>query len=155
MTDRIQVFIEAGRLARDPAPDDEVVGLWAAALEAFADGSSKSISGRGRLGMLYDAGRVAADALVRAHNSRVRATNHHEVTIRTASLLAHEELARAFGRLDGLRTIRAEAKYGWQMVDVTEHLEMAAPLVGKILELSSSELTTARAHLEGRFAPPK
>ena len=95
MTDRIQVFIEAGRLARSPAPDDEVAGLRAAALGAFADGSSGSISGRSRVGLLYDAGRLAADALVRAHDLRVRATNHHEVSIRTASLLANEELARA------------------------------------------------------------
>ena len=90
-----------------------------------------------------------------AHDLRVRATNHHEVAIRAASLLAHEALARAFGRLDGLRTIRAEAKYGWQMADVTEHLQMAAPLVRRILELSSRELATARPHLEGRFAPPE
>jgi len=155
VTDRIQVFIEAGRLARLSAPDDEVVGLWAAALEAFADGTSESISGRGRLGLLYDAGRIAADALVRAHDLRVRATNHHEVAIRTASLLSNEELAGAFGRLDGLRTLRAEAKYGWQMADFTEHLVKAVPLVSQILELSSRELVKARPHLAARLAPPR
>ena len=154
MNDRIQGFIEAGRLARSPAPDAEVVGLWAAALEAFADGSSASISGRSRVGLLYDAGRLAADALVRAHDLRVRATNHHEVAIRTASLLVHEELALAFGRLDGLRTIRAEAKYGWQMADVTEHLEMAALLVRRILEEGARVLVERRPTLAGRIELP-
>jgi hypothetical protein len=155
VTDRIQVFIEAGRLARLSAPDDEVVGLWAAALEAFADGTSESISGRGRLGLLYDAERIAADALVRAHDLRVRATNYHEVAIRTASLLSSEELAGAFGRLDGLRTLRAEAKYGWRMADFTEHLVKAVPLVRQILELSSREMVKVRPHLAARLAPPR
>jgi hypothetical protein len=154
VTDRIQVFIEAGRLARLSAPDEEVVGLWAAALEAFADGMIESISGRSRLGLLYDAGRIAADALVRAHDLRVRATNHHEVAIRTASLLSNEELAGAFGRLDGIRTVRAEAKYGWQAADVTEHLGRTAPLVRQILELTARELAKARPHLGARLAPP-
>jgi hypothetical protein len=153
MTDRIQVFIEAGRLARAPAADEEVVGLWAAAVEAFADASSESISPRSRVGLVYDAGRLAADAMVRSHDLRVRATNHHEVAIRTASLLTDEELARAFGRLDSLRTIRAEAKYGWQMADVAENLAMAAPLVRRILELTSRRLVAARPHLSGRLAP--
>jgi hypothetical protein len=155
VTDRIQVFIEAGRLARSPAADDEVLGLWAAALEAFTDGSSESISSRSRVGLVYDAGRVAADALVRAHDLRVRASNHHEVTIRTASFLADEQLARALGKLDGLRTIRAEAKYGWEMSDVTEHLAMATPLVKRILELTARQLDAARPHLSGRFPLPK
>jgi len=155
VTDRIQVFIEAGRLARASAPDAEVVGLWEAALEAFADASVERISGRGRIGLLYDAGRIAADALVRAHDLRVRATNHHEVAIRTASLLADEELARAFGRLDGLRTVRAEAKYGWQTADITEHLALAAPLVRRILELSASKLVAVRPHLTARLGPPE
>jgi len=152
VTDRIQVFLDAGRLARSPAADDEVLGMWAAAVEAFEDGSSESISDRSRVGLVYDAGRIAADALVRSHDLRVRATNHHEIAIRTASLLADEELARAFGRLDGLRTIRAEAKYGWGMSDVTEHLAMATPLVKRILELTARQLGSARPHLGGRFA---
>jgi hypothetical protein len=155
VTDRIQVFIEAGRLTRAPAADDEIIGLWAAALEAFADGSAENISGRSRVGLLYDAGRVAAVALVRANDLRVRASNHHEVAIRTASFLANDELARAFGSLDGLRTIRAEAKYGWEMSDVAEHLAMAAPLVRRILELTLRPLEAARPHLGGRFPPPE
>jgi len=155
VTDRIQVFIDAGRLARVPAADDEVVGLWDGALEAFTDGSIERISGRGRIGLLYDAGRIAADALVRAHNLRVRATNHHEVAIRTAALLADEELARAFGRLDGFRTIRAEAKYGWQTADVAEHLTLAGPLVRRILELSALKLVAVRPHLSSKLSPPK
>jgi hypothetical protein len=48
--------------------------------------------------------------------------------------------------------LRAEAKYGWQTADFTEHLEKAVPLVRQILELSSRELAKARPHLDGQFA---
>ena len=37
MSDRIQNLIEMGKLAREPAGDDEVAGLWANAVQAFSD----------------------------------------------------------------------------------------------------------------------
>ena len=81
MTDRIQNLVDAGRLSREPASDDEIAGLWANALQAFGDAQVESISANGRLLRAYDAGRIAAAAVVRSRDLRVRAANHHELTL--------------------------------------------------------------------------
>lgn len=36
MTDRIEALLSAGMLAREPAPDEEVAGIWANALKGIA-----------------------------------------------------------------------------------------------------------------------
>jgi hypothetical protein len=83
VSDRIQALIDAGRLVREPAPDEEIAGLWANAIEAFADARFTGLSANGRMVRAYDAGRIAATAVVRAHDLRVRATNHRNRDRRT------------------------------------------------------------------------
>lgn len=113
MTDRIQNLIDAGRLVRENASDMEVAGLGSNALEAFADASFIGMSAKGRLVRAYDAGRLAATALVRARDLRVRASNHHEVTLAAAAFVSARDLAVALGDLEDLRTLRSDAEYGW------------------------------------------
>lgn len=114
MVDRIQNLIEAGRLAREPAPDAEITGLWSNALQAYQDARVKNVSPTGRLVRAYDAGRIAAAAIVRSRDLRVRAANHHEVTLAVAALVSSAELAKAFAELDGIRRRRVDLEYGWQ-----------------------------------------
>lgn len=95
-----QNLVDAGRLAREPAPDDEIAGLWTNAVQAYHDALVESVSTNGRLVRAYDAGRIAATAMVRAHDLRVRAANHHELTLAVAALLSSPGLARAFSELD-------------------------------------------------------
>ncbi|HEU4884535.1 MAG TPA: hypothetical protein VFT45_19930 [Longimicrobium sp.] len=101
MTDRIQNLVDAGRLSREPAPDGEIAGLWANAVQAFHDASAGSISANGRLVRAYDAGRIAAAAIVRSRDLRVRAANHHELTLAVAGLVSGADLAIAFHEMDG------------------------------------------------------
>jgi hypothetical protein len=94
MTDRIQNLVDAGRLAREAASDEEIAGLWANAVQAFRDAAVEGVSANGKLVRAYDAGRIAATAVVRVRDLRVRAANHHELTLAVAALVSGAELAR-------------------------------------------------------------
>ena len=154
MTDRIRSFIESRWLDEDPAPDEEVAGLWQKALDAFADAHLEAASEEARVIRAYDAGRLAATALVRAHNLRVRAQNHHEIVIRSAGLLGGEELGRALNAFERLKGMRAKAEYGWENAPYIMPLSRAIELVRRILDLTAPELRAERPGIAKRISPP-
>lgn len=151
MNDRIQNLIDAGRLAREPAPDDEIAGLWMNAVQAYRDALVEGVSTNGRLVRAYDAGRIAATALVRVHELRVRAANHHELTLPVAALLSGPDLARAFNELDGMRRLRADLEYGWQAGASEKDVGRALDVVGRILSHGAAELATQRPSVRQRI----
>lgn len=154
MSDRIQNLVDAGRLAREPAPDDEIAGLWTNAVQAYRDALVESISANGRLVRAYDAGRIAATAVVRARDLRVRAANHHELTLAVAALLSGAELARAFGELDGMRRLRVDLEYGWQAGASEKDVGRALDVVGRILDREAAELAAHRPSVRQRLQSP-
>jgi hypothetical protein len=147
VTDRLRNLIELGRLSPEPGEDDEVAGLWANALQAFQDASIASLSPSGRLVRAYDAGRIAAMALVRSRDLRVRAANHHEVTLAAARALAGAELGRALSDLDAFRARRAEAEYGWRANITVADAERAAEIVRRVIEEGARYLLEHRPSL--------
>lgn len=151
MTDRIQSLIDAGRLSREPASDDEVAGLWGNAVQAFADAQVESVSANGRLLRAYDAGRIAAAAVVRSRDLRVRAANHHELTLAVAALVSSPELALAFNEMDGMRRLRTDLEYGWQAGASDTDVHRALDVVRRILRGGSAELPVSRPSLAGRL----
>jgi hypothetical protein len=64
--------IESGRAEARPAGDEEVAAFWAKAVVAYADARLASASLDARLVRAYDAGRIAATAIVRAGGYRSR-----------------------------------------------------------------------------------
>jgi hypothetical protein len=152
MTDRIQNLVDAGRLAREPAPDDEIAGLWANAVQAFHDASADRVSANGRLVRAYDAGRIAAAAIVRSRDLRVRAANHHELTLAVAALVSGADLAKAFNEMDGVRRLRADLEYGWQAGASDADVQRALTVVRRILRGGSTELVSIRPSLGARLA---
>jgi len=152
--ERIESFVEAGWLAEAPASDEEVIGLWSKALGAWADAHVAANTDEARVIRTYDAGRLAATAVVRAHNYRVRAQNHHEMTLRTAGALGSDELRRALNEFDRVRRLRSEAEYGWEPA-AESPLPHAIALVRRILSLCARELALARPPLAERFDPPE
>jgi hypothetical protein len=154
MTDRIQNLIDAGRLAREPATDDEIAGLWANAVQAFQDAQVESLSANGRLLRAYDAGRIAAAAIVRSRDLRVRGANHHELTLAVAALVSGPELAQALNEMDGMRRLRADLEYGWQSGASEQDVAGGAGVVRRILRHGSGELAGSRPSLRGRVHLP-
>ena len=151
MTDRIQNLIDMGRLLRDEAGDEEVAGLWSNALEAFADASVTGISAAGRLVRAYDAGRLAAAALVRSRDLRVRAANHHEITLVAASFTSSGDLEVALGDLQDLRTLRSAAEYGWQMSVSDDDAEDALAVVRRVIQGGAHNLQEHRPAIAARI----
>lgn len=154
MTDRIQNLVDAGRLTREPAPDDEIAGLWGNAVQAYRDALVESVSANGRLVRAYDAGRIAATAVVRAHDLRVRATNHHELTLAVAALLSGPDLSAAFGELEGMRRLRVDLEYGWQAGASEKDVGRALHVVGRILNHGAAALSGHRPFVRQRLAAP-
>jgi hypothetical protein len=154
MSDRIQGLIDAGRLSRETAPDDEIAGLWANAMQAYTDATFPHLSANGRLVRAYDGGRIAASALVRARDLRVRAANHHEVTIAVASMLGSEELRNALRRFEAFRSLRSSIEYGWQAQASEEDVDRAVEVARTILEHGARELHQVRPAVASRIALP-
>jgi hypothetical protein len=154
MSDRIQNLIDAGRLAREPASDDEITGLWANGVQAFEDARMEGMSTTGRLIRAYDAGRIAATALVRSRDLRVRASNHHEVTLAVATLLARADLAAAIRELDAVRRRRTDLEYGWQAGASKDDVDRAIETVGRILRHGVENLREHRPVIAARIQSP-
>ncbi len=70
MNTTVNNHLEARRLEVRPAADDEVAAYWEKALVAYADASNAGSSRENRLLRAYDAGRIAALAIVRAAGYR-------------------------------------------------------------------------------------
>lgn len=155
MTDRIQSLVDAGRLARDGADDAEVAGLWEGALEALGDANATGTSASGRLIRAYDAGRLAAFALVRSRDLRVRASNHHEVVITVARMLGGESLAEALDDLDQLRGLRNHLEYGWERRASEMDVQRAIAAARRILDEGALDLSIHRPTLASRVRPTR
>jgi hypothetical protein len=112
------------------------------------------MSANGRLVRAYDAGRIAASALVRSRDLRVRASNHHEMTIAVAALVSEEPLATALREFERFRTLRSDVEYGWQAGASEADLQRALAVVGKLLDHGAYELRQHRPSIAGRIASP-
>ena len=144
MNPRIANLISLGRLVEEAASDEEVRGLWSHASEAYEDAALPNRSPNRRLTSAYDAGRIAALAVVRAANLRVRAQNHHEVTLAAAGLLAGEPLQTLFQEFQGLHLERIQIEYGWKTRASVDDVNRVLPKVLAILQHGSRWLRSER-----------
>jgi hypothetical protein len=69
----VRRHLESGTLEARPSDDDEVAAFWRKALVAYDDSRLASSSLESRLLRAYDAGRIAAFAIVRSAGYRTRA----------------------------------------------------------------------------------
>lgn len=144
MNTRIANLISLGRLVEEAASDDEVRGLWSHASEAYEDATLPNRSPNRRLTSAYDAGRIAALAVVRASNLRVRAQNHHEVTLAAAGLLAGEALQMLLQEFQALRLERIQIEYGWKTRASVDDVNRVLPKVLAIPEHGSRWISSER-----------
>jgi hypothetical protein len=154
VNERIQRLIDLGRLAHEDAPDEEVAGLWANALQDYQDARLSGASPRSRLKNAYDAGRIAALAITRCHDLRVHAPNHHEITIVAAHHLLGGEGGQSLASFQSVRDLRAELQYGWQRQITMAEVERITALVRAILEHGARHIRAQRPHLKNRIKLP-
>jgi len=154
MNERIDNLLEMGRLVHETAPDEEVVGLWASAVEAYDDACLIVRSPNRRLTAAYDAGRLAALALVRAAGLRVRARNHHEVTLTAAGFLGGDELEERVQGFQALRLERIQIEYGWNANTSHTKIDEVLPDLRKILALAGLAIREQRPSVSNEIRPP-
>lgn len=106
------MLLEGHKLAAAEFPDDQVVGLWKKAIEAYTDSSSTPRSWNGQFRDLYESGRLAATAILAAAGFRPVGQDHHHTAIAAAAELAPEVVAEAFYTLEGARGNRHDTNYG-------------------------------------------
>lgn len=155
MTDPLQRFLDAGWLQPHAASDEEVVDIWASAMETFGDASLSQLSPKNRVILGYDAGRLAALAIVRSRDVRIRAGNHHEITIKAAAMLSDEDLKAELFSLDDLRGRRHTLEYGWGAASSQGSAEDVLRTIRRILELAAPNLRAVRPAIAARIAPPR
>jgi hypothetical protein len=153
MNERIKNLLEIGRLVEEMAADEEIIGTWHHAVTALEDARVTAVSLEGRLVRAFDAGRLGAHAIVRAHNFRVRAVNHHEMTIAVAALLGGQDLPAKLQEFESLRKLRSQVEYGWRTLVGTDDLESAIDSVTAILENVRTILRKRRPSIRNSIRP--
>lgn len=154
MNERIANLKTLGRLVVEAAPDEEVIGVWQSAVEALEDASLTNRRPNRRLTAAYDGGRLAALAVVRAADLRVRARNHHEVTLAAAGFLGGSALERLLQEFQGLRMDRREIEYGWMRSVSIEEVDRATSRVRAIIEAAASWIRDSRPTVAARISLP-
>jgi hypothetical protein len=112
--------------AADAPPDLELAHrLLAQAERHLASATIPGVDADSRFGMLYDAARKSADAVMRARGRRVtNGTGHHIVFLREAKRLLPAEHASLLNRVDVARSIRNAMEYRAREVTETEVSEL-------------------------------
>lgn len=109
---KVQMLLESHKLTAVAFTDDQVVGLWNKAIEAYADSSATPRSWNGQFRDLYESGRLAATAILAAAGFRPGGQDHHHTAIVAAAELSPEGVADAFYTVEGARGNRHETSYG-------------------------------------------
>ena len=91
---RIQAMLDMARLRDHAASPEEVAAVWQKAVESAGDAELVGMSIDGSLRSAYDAGHMAALALLAAHGLRPGGgQGHHEMAFAGAEALGHKALA--------------------------------------------------------------
>jgi len=91
--ERIRRLLDLGRLREQPASREQVAVVWQKAVESARDAEIERISIDGALRAAYDAGHVAALALLAMHGLRTGSGHgHHEAAFAGAAALGYEGL---------------------------------------------------------------
>jgi hypothetical protein len=149
----VQNHLASRRLEERPAQDDEVLGFWRKALQAYGDARNASSSLESRFLRAYDAGRIAALAIVRAAGYRTRgAESHHYVTLDVArSLVSDPELAAALNELNVIRNLRHAVEYEYEDDLDANAVASAVRAAEKVISLGAKHLWVTRPTLGKRI----
>jgi hypothetical protein len=153
MNTTIRNHLTSRSLEERPASDNDVVTYWSKALRAFEDARHVGTSLEGRLLRAYDAGRLAALALIRAAGYRPRGSErHHCVTFDAArSVVSTRELADALLGINELRSVRHALEYEPEDDVDAETLTRATETARQVLNLGAKHLRSARPEAAKRI----
>ena len=149
--------LESGNLEARAAGDHEIASFWSKAHVAHADARNASSSPDNRLLRAYDAGRIAATAIIRAGGFRVKSgEGHHFVTFDVArSLVTEPALRTALDEMSALRTQRHALEYEPEDEIDMSTVEHAVGVATRIINTGADHLRGTRPAARARFAKVK
>ncbi|MGK7312313.1 MAG: hypothetical protein ACN0LA_08725 [Candidatus Longimicrobiales bacterium M2_2A_002] len=105
-------MIEIGRLREQPANPDQVAAIWKEAVESARDAEIEELSIDGALRSAYDAGHLAALAVLAAHGLRPGSgQGHHEMAFAGAAAFGYEGLEDLVADSMEVRALRKGSMY--------------------------------------------
>ena len=149
----VRRHLESGTLEARPSDDDEVAAFWRKALVAYDDSRLASSSLESRLLRAYDAGRIAAFAIVRSAGYRTRGgEGHHYVTFDVArSLVDDPDLRNALDEMSGVRTLRHAVEYEPEDDVDLETVATAAGVAARIINSGAQHLRARHPAVKARI----
>lgn len=141
---QIQVLLDGHKLEAFAFSDDQVVGLWNKAVEAYNDSLARPRSRNGQFRDLYEAGRIAATAIVAAAGYRPKGQAHHYAVLQAAAALSPEAVATAVFGVEGVRGNRHETNYSSADVIDEDDVAEIRQFVEVILSDGARHLRTLR-----------
>jgi hypothetical protein len=149
---KIQTMLSAGRLKEQRASDANIAAVWQKAVESAADAELTDMSIDGSLRAAYDAGHMAALALLAAHGLRpARGQGHHEMAFAGAAALGNPALDDLVPDSEEIRGLRSGSMYDPVIADAADQLS-ALEWMRRVLPPMQSAIVAANPALRGRLA---
>ncbi len=150
-TPQIQALLNGHKLEAAAFTDDQVVGLWNKAIQAYGDAFARPRSWNGQFRDLYEAGRIAASAIVAAAGYRPKGQAHHYAVFHAAASLSPEAVSEAAYALEGLRGSRHDTNYGSADVIDEDDVREIREAVEVLLTYGARHLRTLRPSASHRI----
>ena len=149
----VRRYLESGMLEPRASDDDEVSAFWRKALVAWEDARLAGSSLDNRLVRAYDAGRIAAFAIVRSAGYRTRGgEGHHYVTFDVArSLVEDPDLRHALDEMSGVRAIRHAVEYEPEDDVDVEAVAATTAVAARIINGGARHLRARHPAVSARF----
>jgi hypothetical protein len=151
----IEILLESRKLEAREYSDDQVVGLWAKAGEAYNDSFGEPRSWSGRFRDLYEAGRLAAAAFAAACGYRPVGEAHHYSVFKAAVALTREDVRESFTAVNGLRGTRHDTNYGSADIVGEEDVAELRAAVEVVLDSGAKQLRELRPGAKARIRVTK
>lgn len=147
MNPRIQMMVESRQLEELPAPDAEVIGMWAKAVRSFRSSSLPELDRDAAFTLAYQAALQLATALVRAAGYRTRGEAHHHHTFAAVAALGLGDLSDAARDLNVIRQGRHSAIYDWEGATSEQDLARLRASALRLFAAGRTWLASARPAL--------
>lgn len=150
---RIQLMLDAGRLHERRMPVESVAAIWQKAVESARDAELPGMSIDGALRSAYDAGHLAALALLAANGLRpASGRGHHEMTFAGAAASGHPALQDLVPDSEDIRGLRGSSMYDPVIAQPDDRV-LALRWMRGILPVMRAVLLDANPALESLLVP--
>ena len=147
-------MVESRQLEELPAPDAEVIGMWAKAVRSFRSSSLPELDRDASFTLAYQAALQLAMALVRAAGYRARGEAHHHHTFVAVAALGLGEMSESARDLNVVRQRRHSAIYDWEGATSDHDLATIRASTLRLFAAGRVWLASARPALTPGLADP-